>query len=66
MDVVTDLARQAQGVVSDEAEFLKQISILFNRIEVMAAMKDEVALNTLEAIEEAARDSGCVGCGNCD
>lgn len=66
MDVITDLSRQAQGVVHDDAEFLKQISLLFNRIEVMAAMKDEVALNTLEVIEDAARNSGCVDCGNCD
>ena len=63
MDMVIELARNAQVVVGNDNEFLKQISLLFNRIEVMSAMKDDVELGTLECIEEVARTTCC---GNCD
>jgi len=40
LDAIIDLSRKAQGVTADNVLFMQQISLLFNRIEVMAALKD--------------------------
>lgn len=59
MDAVVDLSRQAQAAISDHVTFYRQVSLLFTRIEVMDAMKDEQLdlLEHLESLETAARST---------
>lgn len=67
IEAIIDLANKAQASVSDEVVFMRQISLLFNRVHNMEALKRETALCTLEElekIEQAARDGGCSGCGD--
>lgn len=64
IEAIIDLANQAQASVSDEIAFMQQISLLFNRVHNMEALKHEVtlcALDELEKLQKAARDGGCCG-----
>lgn len=64
IEAVIDLSNKAQACVSDDIAFMRQISLLFNRIHSLEALKHEAALCTLEELENLSRDNGC--CGNCD
>jgi len=63
IEAVVELANQAQASVSDDIQFMRQISLLFNRIHTLDALKREASLCSLEELESIARDygAGCEG-----
>lgn len=57
IDAVIELSNKAQSIRNDEHQFLRQVSLLFNRIHVLEAIKHEAALCALEAMKNAARET---------
>lgn len=62
IEAVVELSNQAQASVSDDIQFMRQISLLFNRIHNLDALRREASLCTLEELESLTRNSGCVSC----
>lgn len=60
IEAVIDLSNKAQAAVSDDIQFMRQVSLLFNRIHNLEHLKREASLCTLEELIGLARDNGCV------
>jgi len=58
MDSVIDLSALTQSAVGNDQLFMRHLSQLFNRIDIMEALKDEAMLCSLEMAEKAARQTG--------
>ena len=59
---VINASKEAQAVISDDQLFLRQVSLLFNRIHVMEALFNEASPCPSETIEYLAGQAVCNEC----